>query len=375
MSSQRYIPTLDGWRAIAVMLVCCGHGFESVVGERHPVDGLWQLPMQGAALGVRVFFGLSGFLITSRLLEEEQHLSRIDLPRFYWRRIFRILPAAYTYLALIGVLAIAGSVAIKPTSYAGAAFFFINYLHAGTRVTAHYWSLAVEEHFYLFWPVILVLAGRSQRLVVGAALACAITFWRAVDFGLSLTMSFEAHYPRTLWEGMQRTDLCVDFLLWGSVVAVLQGNQGWMRRFNSFAGTIALASATAIALVIAIPPAHQLKYAVINALLRPAVAGIAIALLLVSGSLRPGSMVGRLLESPPLRWLGRLSYSLYLWQQLFLTPEVSSQGWLAFLQHAPFNIAAALGMALLSQQWVEKPLIRFGARWKRSNQHPAVLAR
>ncbi len=107
--SAHYIPTLDGWRAVAILLVLGCHARDQIFGP----NGIWPLPRINTALvhgvlGVDVFFGISGFLITSRLLKEYERRRSIDLGDFYWRRFFRILPAAWTYLAFVFLCAVAG---------------------------------------------------------------------------------------------------------------------------------------------------------------------------------------------------------------------------------------------------------------------------
>ncbi len=161
---MRSIICLDGWRACAILFVIACH-------SQPDCNPAWL-----GKLGVDIFFGLSGFLITTLLLAESLAEGRIDLLAFYRRRAFRILPPALVFLTVIGL----GGLFKTRLEVVAALFFFRNYLpiqHA-TYATAHLWSLAIEEQFYLLWPGLLVLAGAAsmQRWIGHAALL--IGLWR-----------------------------------------------------------------------------------------------------------------------------------------------------------------------------------------------------
>ncbi len=148
-----YLPTLDGWRAIAIALVLFTH-------VRLPGGALQQISPYGA-MGVHLFFAISGFLITNRLLED-----RSGLRAFYVRRAFRILPAAFLYLAVLFALGFVGGwIPLNAGQLWASAFFYRNYyvLPADQGwYTGHYWSLSVEEHFYLLWPALLLWLGTRR---------------------------------------------------------------------------------------------------------------------------------------------------------------------------------------------------------------------
>ncbi len=153
VSRTGYLPTLDGWRAIAIVAVLLDHAVAySPLGQ---VPWLYRLSRTGPN-GVSLFFAISGFLICSRLLEEQRAFGRISLQGFYIRRACRILPPAMFYLAVIGVLALCGIVVVTGAEWWSCVFFFRNYLPASWigqgwgGYTVHYWSLAVEEHFICY---------------------------------------------------------------------------------------------------------------------------------------------------------------------------------------------------------------------------------
>ena len=209
-ATSKYIPTLDGWRAIAVLLVLFSHAGHAYA--RQQASESWLDHVGTGTQGVNIFFGLSGLLITSRLLEEWSQSGRISLRRFYIRRAFRILPAALLVLAVIAVLGATGLLPVVPREIAAAALFFRNYLPAllspdfAGFFTAHYWSLAVEEHFYLVWPALLLLSGARRGLWAAIAVALAVALWRRVEL---LQMIARLHTVDPLY--FVRTDLRIDY--------------------------------------------------------------------------------------------------------------------------------------------------------------------
>src|SRR5579871_4680695 len=140
MSDSR-IPQLDGWRGIAILLVLVSHLMRWCCP--------WAFKIGGR--GVGIFFVLSGYLITSRLLRENECSARISLRRFYIKRFFRLMPCAWLYLIFLAVLGV-----LQPLEMAGCLFFFRGALPSTPThiLTGHFWSLSIEEDFYLLWPSI-----------------------------------------------------------------------------------------------------------------------------------------------------------------------------------------------------------------------------
>ena len=156
------IPTLDGWRGIAILLVLFDHTMNVFRGYG---ASPW---VQTGQHGVTLFFVLSGFLITSSLLN-----GPIDLRSFYIRRIFRLMPVAWAYLGLLLLLNLRVHVVSK--SAVLASLFFYRNFEAATfgSATWHFWSLSLEEQFYLVWPIVLLLAGaRRSRWIAVARNQC-----------------------------------------------------------------------------------------------------------------------------------------------------------------------------------------------------------
>jgi peptidoglycan/LPS O-acetylase OafA/YrhL len=335
---MKRIPTLDGWRAVAVTAVLIHHvapGF-----FLHEADYDFDVTRYGA-FGVDIFFGLSGLLITKLLLDQWQRSASFDLRGFYIRRVFRILPP---YLAFLAVYTIAG-LWRSGWEAASCLLFFRNYVPSSlaTRGTQPLWSLSVEEHFYLMWPVLLAWLGarRSKHAALGLAFVFAI--WRMIESQLSAPLFplVPAHF---------RTDLRLDALLWGCVFAFLFNDAARRERLLRqlrFPVWIALAG---------ILVASMVWYSQLTSLWVAAV----VPMLLIGTSVHPRWKLSRALEFGPVAWVGRISYSLYLWQGLFF--PVGWERLTGWWQVWPWNLALYFATATLSYYAVEKPLMRVGRR-------------
>jgi peptidoglycan/LPS O-acetylase OafA/YrhL len=337
----RYIPTLDGWRAVSVIGVVLFHG-------RTIFFPAYNLPAKVAERGghgVDVFFGISGFLICGLLLEEFSRTGAINLRRFYIRRLFRILPPYYAALGGICAAAVLAAVPVNFTDLPSCLFFYRNYMplggdYPGGFYTAHFWSLAVEEHFYLLWPLLLLVVKPKRAGPVALLLALLIFAWRLI---LS-TINPGSNY-------MTRTDCRIDGLLWGCLAAI------YFPAIKQFCARLRF-SQLWIPIVAVLLAAEGLHLRGINSLyivLLPA--------LVVSTVIQPDSILGRLLEWRPLRWIGTLSYSIYLWQMLFLPMRpMEAPGAFHKLQLWPWNVLAILLCAIASRYLLEIPMAQLGHR-------------
>lgn len=322
------IPTLDGWRAIAISMVLWCHVSKSALAGY-------------GGLGVDVFFGLSGLLITILLLEESKKTGSMHLGRFYIRRAFRILPAYFLFL--LGYALISGW--RSSWEAISCILFFRNYAPDAISGTGslHLWSLAIEEHFYLIWPGLLAWMGVRHAGTWAPRLALAVGFWRMIESQFTTPL-----FPDVL--RLHRTDLRLDALLWGCAVAFLlhgEKTREALRKQLSVPVWIGLFAALGLAILIFSPMAT-----VAIAMLIP--------FLLVGTVLHPEWLFSRLLELPPLVWLGRISYSLYLWQAIFTyIPEGKAGAW---WQQTPINLVFSVFVAAASYYFLEQPLIGMGRR-------------
>jgi peptidoglycan/LPS O-acetylase OafA/YrhL len=343
-----YIPALDGWRAVSIGLVIMHH---TQVQCAVPVLGvLLQAISRFGEVGVEVFFAISGLLICSRLLEEEARSGQISLKSFYLRRAFRILPAAFFYLLVIAILAAFHVIPLLAVDWFGALFFFRNYVmlveylhHSPLALhwyTGHFWSLSIEEHFYLILPAVLV-GFKRMRFWVLATLALVVTLWRSV----------RAHFLHSSYQMNFRTDTHVDALLIPAMIALaiypVMRNEIAKKYLPAWSFPIWVVMELGL-LITRIP-----CYFTLQAVLIP--------VLILSTALHPEAIPASILECYPLRWIGWISYSLYLWQQLFFGVNFAgSPLGLSILRQQPFSLLALIACASFSYYVIERPLVRLG---------------
>jgi peptidoglycan/LPS O-acetylase OafA/YrhL len=350
----RYRPALDGVRGIAILLVLGKHAFG------------W--PKQGG-LGVDLFFVLSGFLITSLLLEEQRERGRVSLRHFFWRRALRLFPALITMLLAYATVKVAqGELPDAAGPLALAATYTANLALAGDissmpEALTHLWSLAQEEQFYLLWPPLLVfgLALRRSRLlphfVIGAIILVALERARLGGAGASLDRVYFA--PDTHAEPLLVGCL---FGIWSvnGLPALLTPDRQ-RRILASVAAALYLGASVFL---------HDLWLAVYVTPLFTLLAGAA-AVVVISAA-RDESGIARVLQARPLVGLGRISYGLYLWH----VPLLAALGAAALDRGLPISIAAAIAsivIAALSHRYVETPFLRTKSR-VRSTAVPAPAA-
>ncbi|MEP6729796.1 MAG: acyltransferase [bacterium] len=336
------IPSLDGLRAISIIAVIAGH----LVGTRN--FPAWTAPVLAAPqlniafLGVRVFFVISGFLITGLLCGELERNGRISLSRFYMRRTLRIIPAYLAFVAVIAILVAMGLVVVAPHDFAYALTYTMNYAPSRGWALGHLWSLALEEQFYLIWPLTLVLVGRRWGARTALAVVLIVPFVRVA--------AMVRNQP-VLTFGTMSDALAIGCLaqLWGT--HIMETRAGRFVIKAGWAGPLLLALAMVVA-------ANNRRT---GWLTFDALTNIACGVFVLHCVYHPHTWLGRLLNVRALVFIGTLSYSLYLWQQLFVDRESTS--W----PHAfPMNIMLAFLAALASYYAVEQPFLRLRHRWRGS---------
>ena len=345
-ASIGYLPTLDGWRAIAVLLVILQHTTWSDLN--HPA---WY---QGFGdMGVGIFFALSGFLICSRLIDEKQKTGRVSLWKFYVRRLFRIGPAAWLYLLTIMLLSSFGLIVVGYSELLSSFFYCRNYVFSLTQseyYTTHFWSLAVEEHFYVMMPLLIWYFDLKKACWIFPFLAVMVGVWWILDS----THHFSSWILRESIDSF-RTDYRLDALLWGCFVA------SFVQRFRpgpKIARSAGAVAATVFFLWIAKLVSFN-EYVVVFF-----VPTFLFPIMIASTVLAPNGPLGVVLESRLFRWVGRLSYSLYLWQMLFFVMDSNHKSvMLASFQEWPLNWIALFVVASISYYFVELPMVRCGHRF------------
>ena len=346
----RTLPNLDGMRAVAILLVLLFHGlYNSDTAAWPRLHSVAEIAGKVGAMGVLIFFSLSGFLITLRLIWEEQQTGDFSVRAFYVKRIFRILPPVFVYLSVLVLLGITGVIQLQSGDQ-WAPVFLTNY-RAGSWYTSHFWSLAVEEHFYLLWPACVLLFGWRRALWVGVAIVACVAVWRP----------WVLHHTTTPARALQHTDLRLDYIMMGCIVAIAACSYGraadLLRLAGSTAGSMLLVAALAFSIV---PLGVDTR----------SVQAVLLALLVCGAGVGTSRLLAAVLGNPPMLFLGRISFSVYIWQQLFL--GVASFGPLrsplALLLKYPLILLISCGSYYL----LERPAIAFGRRFLKHSR-PEVL--
>jgi peptidoglycan/LPS O-acetylase OafA/YrhL len=341
VSAPTRIPSLDGIRAVAIGLVIISH-FSKDYG--------WGDPLDLGSLGVRIFFVISGFLITGLLLKEMDGEGRIDLARFYFRRTLRIFPAFYFYLLCMLVLSLFGGADLSFSAALPALTYTSNYVQSLHPDVAHTWSLATEEQFYLIWPAALFLAGRKRRAVAVLLLLIIVASLSSRLLTRQLGHSVPAFF---------NTPIGV-----GCLLALTQERLRRVTAYRAWLGAPWGALVPIVFLVANVPGWHV---AGAREALLSLLQNLSIALWLDWAVSNGGSLSGRLLNARAMVIIGVGSYSLYLWQQPFLgllytEPTLLLKGPWRILAEPWARLGCIVACTLFSYLLVERPLMRIRSR-------------
>jgi peptidoglycan/LPS O-acetylase OafA/YrhL len=349
-----YRPALDGLRGVAILAVIAAHT---------NVARGW-----GGDVGVDLFFVLSGFLITSLLIEEWDSFRLISLRKFYARRVLRLLPALVfvsgvivTWHAIVSPRAVASRTAIDGLI---ALFYSTNWMFAldwrqPAHVFAHTWTLSIEEQFYLWWPVLLVLLLRRCK--------SRVSLFHWVLLGIFVL----AVERVVLFAGMTRgaynwlnyaTEARADTLLIGCAAALMLSaraipRDGRVRPVLKYsAWTIGIPGL----LLIGIPAARSVEFCAVG--LHTAI-GLLAVIILVEVVVSEGGLLGRVLNQNWLVYIGKISYGLYLWHYAIFC-EVQGQHW-----PLRYELVTELGLTVIATltcfYLIERPALRLKRRFSR----------
>jgi peptidoglycan/LPS O-acetylase OafA/YrhL len=337
---SKRIPSLDGLRAISIGLVILSHLF----GTRGFFLPTWVGNIFALGeLGVRVFFVISGFLITSILIKEIEVTGHISLSKFYLRRTLRIFPPYYVFLAVLITLVAFGVVSLDLRDELHALTYTANYHPGRSWNIGHTWSLSVEEQFYLIWPAALILVGKRRGLY-GAALLILLLpllrllIWQLFQSQIEIGVTFET---------------AADSLATGCVLA---GTYGWLKQQRLY--NMILSSKLFVLVPLIVLAANALHdrprlYFFFGFTIMNLGIGACIDWCVTNHTGR----IGKVLNSSPLIFVGVISYSVYLWQQIFLNRYSDS-----LFCRFPLNLIMVGMAALASYYCVEKPALKLRQR-------------
>lgn len=356
-ANKRIVPSLDGLRAASITIVLAGHMIlpAALVGV--------------SALGLTIFFFISGFLITRLMFAELRETGGLSLPNFFIRRVLRLYPVLVVYMLCVIVVMIAKGQRPPPIEALSVSFYFYNFLLAHNELLnidtimpiGVLWSLSVEEQFYLFAPVTLVFLRFSPISMLRVALAVCVA---------SLTLRY---LYVVLWPGIENTlwiyrhsETRADSIAFGVVLATLCEWEGGRRLIKALSTRPAFATSVLVLLATyAVRDNYfqnTIRFTIQSVALVPIVCGVVFA--------QPFPWINRGLNLASVRWVGRLSYSLYIWHggTTFFFGSIFSR------MPAPLAVIVDLVvtflMAVASYYIVERPALR----WRRAfNKTTAVV--
>lgn len=343
MSNERSsrIPSLDGLRALSISLVLFGH----LCGTQNFWSGDSLGFLGFGEFGVRVFFVISGLLITKLLLNEFGTTGKIHLAKFYFRRTFRIFPPYYAFLFFLIIVQPLGWFLLNDGDIWHTLTYTSNYHLERSWNVGHTWSLSVEEQFYLLWPAALLLLGVRRG-------------WKAAVLVLLLSPFIRLgifHLWPSRAEGVgHQFETVADAIATGCVLACQTAWPQWARAWYERL----LQSRLMLALPVLGFAGNSLSdHPTPSFLFGYTLANLCIGVCVDWCIRNHEGRLGRVLNSAPLVFVGTISYSLYLWQQLFLNRHSDN-----VTASFPLNLTLAVGAALLSYYLIEKPSLRLRQR-------------
>lgn len=340
-ADRQYIAALDGLRAISILFVIIRH-FEIT-------------RLVSANLGVTIFFFISGFIITRLLIHEFRNTDRVDVFGFYMRRFFRLIPELVLMVGVVTAFALALSIAVDWGQVSAALFYYMNYYTIALRGDGlNYalpinplWSLAVEEHYYLVFPLFFLMFVRRLPAMIKATMVLLVLIlaWRLINIHL---LGFTPKY------NYFATESRIGTILWGCLLAVVadQEPKALLRRLltSPFAGVVAGVALMATMFIPGEENRHSWRYSLQGVSLLFAIGAILFA---------PGLHWARaILSTKPMVFVGKISYSLYLWHLpvfFFLPMLLPVSG----MSHVVLSLIISTALSCASFYGFAKPLMRW----------------
>ncbi|MEZ2333995.1 acyltransferase family protein [Mucilaginibacter sp. RCC_168] len=352
------IKSIDGLRAISIIMVLLGHG-----GETMPSVITHNFFFQFAAnstLGVRIFFVISGYLITKLLIIEKEKTGKNSLKHFYIRRIFRIFPIFYIYILVIILLKVffIPDIFKSYNSVVIAGLYLWNYqpfFHPaldlkGGWFFGHFWTLAMEEQFYLLWPITFILITNKQRL---KKLILIVIILMPI---LRIIIYFLFPFLRGQIRLMLPTG--GDTILIGCLGALIESSPNFKEKYYKYIQNRLLVTLAILFVAVLSPILYNRFKGGYDLSVGISINNVFI-LLILFWSIYSSTLFSRILNNKILVQIGVLSYSLYIWQQLFLTDL--NNFW---VNKFPQNLAIVFIVGFLSYYIIEKPILKLKNRFK-----------
>ncbi|MBS0624324.1 MAG: acyltransferase [Verrucomicrobia bacterium] len=353
-------PSLNGLRAISILLVILYHSDH----KYHILEQAFQNKLlqpfvnilRDGQLGVNVFFVISGFLITSLLLTEERKTQTVSLKYFYIRRTLRIFPAYYFYLLVLLVLHLSNIIYINNHAW-WTAITYTKYFNWNLDwFTGHAWSLSIEEHFYLLYPLLFISGDKVRK-------TAAISFVLIVP---AIKVFMYYHPVHLQWINDLTIFKRIDAIAIGCLIALYKDKL--LSLLSNNFKLLFYASCLGIFLLPYLPGINQKLNLHLGFIILPfgstigTIANILICIILLYSVFVHQGWWFRLLNSKVLNYIGLLSYSIYLWQQLFISGKLLNYWVTSF----PQNLIFVFGAALFSYYCIERPFLKLKDKFQKT---------
>jgi peptidoglycan/LPS O-acetylase OafA/YrhL len=311
---QKMIPSLNGLRAISIMMVIAYHYYQNKYFPDTKLIRYVGMFFFNGTLAVNIFFVISGFLITTLLKNEESEHNSVSLSNFYARRIIRIFPAYYFLLFIYFILNLIGYIHITTTGWLSI-LFFAKQFHYDLHETSHLWSLSVEEVFYLAWPLLFMKAG-EKKVITTLCLISMVVIIRVCKFNFPLPPLIDTVFTRG------------DALLIGCLFAIKYDKiSELINTYRKYVILIVPLLVTSILFYnylykVLLNPDHTYFSFLLTSVVYSFFGAEGLFTNLILGiiiifSINEKGLWFKLLNLPVMNHIGKLSYSIYLWQQLF----------------------------------------------------------
>jgi peptidoglycan/LPS O-acetylase OafA/YrhL len=343
LSKSNRILQIDAWRCIAVTMVIISHllKFSNPWYREHlPWIIMGRAQMIGQ-FGVKIFFCISGYVICRGLLSEIKMNGRISMRAFYVRRFLRILPPLCLYIFGLVLLALCGIVDIQQSQLVYAGLFLCNFdLGKCGWLLGHTWSLAYEEQFYLVFPIIFVVAATSgRRWAVSAVTTVMMIASLAAIYSNREDISFATSTFTFMLTG------CIAAMYWEEIAPVLA-------RLSVAAWLMLSFTAFMMGSIVIWPSATG---AVLNAVFLPAL----VCVMVLATPVKSRRIADFFLNSTVV-YLGKISFTIYLWQQLATSAATIKSPWINFIA-----LGGTVVIGILSYRYLERPLMRAGSAFSK----------
>ena len=347
---KKTIPSLNGLRAISIFIVIFSHlNISSFSGSL--AHGTRLLDGQ---FGVTVFFIISGFLITTLLLQEEAKNSTISLKNFYFKRVLRIFPVYFILLLVYAILQASGILHFSAVSWLTSLTYTKDFKWNSDWETGHLWSLSIEEQFYMFWPLVFMY-GKKHRARFAFAIALLSPIFRAIG-------AYHDYPGLDQFSIFQRCDA----IMWGCIFAMYHDRiLAYIQRKVAQAKWLLVAPFIFMLFLDLFTQVNHIYDLHLGFALVPLVgsltgtlASVTIATIIIISIHYQNNFWFRLLNTRLLNYIGVLSYSLYIWQQLFFSHKLGT------LASIPLNLLLIFIAANVSYYVIEKPFLKLKDRLK-----------